>query len=112
MQRMNEPKHDPSFEFVLERLFVYGSLKCGGEAHHLLADCPRDQDGVLSHVQLKIHRGYPMLHTGNGRVEGEVYWISNTHWPDLDAWEDAPNTYQKKLRSLDEGRTVWVYEAA
>ena len=80
---------------VLERLFVYGSLKCGGEAHHLLAGRPRDEDGDLSHVQLKIHEGYPMLCNGNSRVAGEVYWIANTHWPDLDAWENAPNTYKK-----------------
>ena len=96
----------------MQRLFVYGSLKCGGEAHHLLSGCPRDKDGGLNNVRLTTRGGYPMLCAGDSRIAGEVYWIPDDRWSDLDAWEDAPATYQKKRRHLIDGREIWVYEEA
>ena len=58
------------------------------------------------------HQGYPMLRRGNGAVFGEVYWVPESCWPTLDAWEEVPEVYQRHQVSLRDGRTAWLYEAA
>ena len=52
-----------------------------------------------------------MLRAGAGRVCGEVYRIPARLWPALDAWEEVPSVYERRRRSLLDGRWVWVYEA-
>jgi len=51
-----------------------------------------------------------MLQPGIGSVDGEVYRVSDALWPLLDAWEDAPQVYERVQRQLDDGRWVWVYQ--
>ena len=58
------------------------------------------------------HRGYPMLLRGDGAVEGEVYWVPDPFWADLDDWEEVPEVYQRSSVTLRDGRSVWLYEAA
>ena len=36
-----------------------------------------------------------MLIRGNGSIEGEVYRVPETAWPDLDAWEEVPEVYRR-----------------
>ena len=95
----------------MDRLFVYGSLKAGGSAHHLLAGGFAEAGGTLEHVDLIEFDGYPMLRAGSARVDGEVYRIPDSLWPALDAWEEVPRVYQRRRRELIDGRYVWVYEA-
>ena len=95
----------------MDRLFVYGSLKAGGSAHHLLAGGFAEAGGVLDQVDLIEFDGYPMLRAGSARVDGEVYRIPDSLWPALDAWEEVPMVYQRRRRELIDGRDVWVYEA-
>ena len=78
----------------MERLFVYGSRKAGGSAHHLLQKAFAEVEGVLN------------------QVEGEVYRIPDVLWPALDDWEDVPRMYSRRRRTLLDGRDVWVYEAS
>ena len=92
-------------------LFVYGSLKAGSSAHHLLNGSTRDSDGELEAAELVERDGYPMLRAGAGRVCGEVYRIPAHLWPALDDWEEVPSVYQRRRHSLLDGRRVWVYEA-
>ena len=96
----------------MDRLFVYGSLKAGGSAHHLLTGALAEAGGVLDQVDLIEFDGYPMLQAGSTQVEGEVYRIPDTLWPALDAWEEVPRVYQRCRRELIDGRNVWVYEAS
>ena len=53
-----------------------------------------------------------MLIRGNGSIEGEVYRVPETAWPDLDAWEEVPGVYRRSQVTLQDGRAVWLYEAA
>ena len=53
-----------------------------------------------------------MLKRGNGAVSGEVYWVPEPCWPDLDDWEEVPEVYQRSSVTLRDGRSVWLYEAA
>lgn len=94
----------------MEPLFVYGSLRQGCSAHHLLQGCHRLSDGVLAGSELIDHAGYPMLQAGNGEVKGEVYRVKSSRWPVLDAWEEAPQVYERVVRRLVDGRSVWVYQ--
>ena len=91
-------------------MFVYGSLRQGLSAHHLLQGCHRLSDGVLAGSELIDHAGYPMLQAGSGEVEGEVYEVHPSQWPALDAWEEAPQVYERVVRHLVDGRPVWVYQ--
>ena len=94
----------------MELLFVYGSLQQGCTAHHLLQGCHRLSDGVLAGSELIDHAGYPMLQAGVGDVLGEVYRVDASQWPALDAWEEAPQVYERVKRRLVDGRLVWVYQ--
>ncbi|TCD56656.1 gamma-glutamylcyclotransferase [Synechococcus sp. BS56D] len=91
-------------------LFVYGSLRANGPAHHLLGGAAAEAPGRLSASELVNHGDYPMLQPGIGSVDGEVYRVSNALWPLLDAWEEAPQVYERVQRQLDDGRWVWVYQ--
>ena len=91
-------------------LFVYGSLREGGNAHGLLSGARRLKDGSLPDVRLIEHQGYPMLVPGSDTVAGEVYALPEHHsWECLDDWEEAPVVYQRVERRLIDGREVWVY---
>ena len=96
----------------MDRLFVSGSLKAGGSAHHLLDGALAEAEGTLDQVELSVHDGYPMLWSGSAQLRGEVYRIPESLWPVLDAWEDVPRIYSRRRRTLLDGRDVWVYEAS
>ena len=93
----------------MDRLFVYGSLKANGSAHHLLRGSVREADGVLEQAELTQVAGYPRLKPGTGEVSGEVYRIPADRWVALDAWEEVPEQYQRCQQRLQDGRIVWVY---
>ena len=48
----------------------------------------------------------------DGAISGEVYWVPEACWPDLDDWEEVPQVYQRSSVTLRDGRSVWLYEAA
>ena len=96
----------------LDRLFVYGSLKKEGSAHHLLQGAQRERDGSVAGFERIQSNGYPMLRRGRDAktvVEGEVYAIPPDLWPGLDRWEDAPSVYRRCRVQLRDGRMVWLY---
>ena len=59
----------------MDCLFVYGSLKAGGSAHHLLNCALAEFEGSLEQVDLTVQDGYTMLQIGSAQVRGEVYRI-------------------------------------
>jgi len=92
-----------------EQIFVYGSLKSGRSAHHLLAGAERQSDGWLDGVRLGRFEGYPMLWSGDQAINGEVYRVDLALMAQLDAYEGVPNDYIRRQRQLRDGRQVWVY---
>ena len=78
----------------------------------MLKGAKRDSDGIVVGFILIQHRGYPMLRRGDGAIPGEVYWVPDPCWPDLDDWEEVPEVYQRSSVILRDGRSVWLYEAA
>ena len=90
-------------------LFVYGSLRVEQSAHHLLRDSTQLSSGELEGVELIEHQGYPMLCRGKGVVTGEVYRLDASLWPELDAYEEAPDVYQRVDLQLKDGRHVYAY---
>ena len=105
MSNRIDPEH-------LDRLFVYGSLKAEGSAHHLLQGAQRERDGSVAGFERIERNGYPMLRRGRDAktvFEGEVYAITPDLWPGLDRWEDAPSVYRRCRVQLRDGRMVWLY---
>ncbi|MEL0339565.1 MAG: gamma-glutamylcyclotransferase family protein [Synechococcus sp.] len=92
-----------------EQIFVYGSLKSGCSAHHLLAGAERQADGCLEGVKLTSSEGYPMLWRGDQTINGEVYRVDPALMPQLDSYEGVPNDYIRLQHLLRDGRRVWVY---
>ena len=78
----------------------------------MLKGAKRDRDGLVDGFIEIQHRGYPMLQRGGGAISGEVYWVPEACWPDLDDWEEVPEVYQRSSVTLRDGRSVWLYEAA
>ena len=78
----------------------------------MLKGAERDHDGIVDGFIVIQHRGYPMLRRGDGAVSGEVYWVPEPCWPDLDDWEEVPEVYQRNSVTLRDGRSAWLYEAA
>jgi gamma-glutamylcyclotransferase (GGCT)/AIG2-like uncharacterized protein YtfP len=92
-----------------EQIFVYGSLKSGRSAHHLLAGAQRQADGWLDGVRLGRFEDYPMLWCGDQAINGEVYRVDPALMAQLDAYEGLPNDYIRLQRQLRDGRQLWVY---
>ena len=78
----------------------------------MLKGTKRDSDGIVDGCVLIDYRGYPMLQRGDGSMSGEIYWVPDPCWPNLDAWEEVPEVYQRISVTLRDGRSVWRYEAA
>jgi gamma-glutamylcyclotransferase (GGCT)/AIG2-like uncharacterized protein YtfP len=93
----------------LQLIFVYGSLKSGRSAHHLLAGAQRQPDGWLEGVRLSTAASYPMLWVGDEAINGEVYQVDPALMQQLDLYEGVPNDYIRLQRQLRDGRMTWVY---
>lgn len=90
-------------------LFVYGSLKRGQRAHHLLKGLPWLGEAWLPGACLHDLGPFPMAVPGEGRIHGELYGVCDADLAALDGYEGAPRLYQRHWRSLEDGRSAWVY---
>lgn len=94
----------------VERVFVYGSLRRGGEFHRLL------QGGRYlglwrtspTYNMVDFH-GYPGVYEGGRRaISGEIYLISRRILKNLDRLEEYPRLYDRKQIVTRYG-LAWVY---
>ena len=90
-------------------LFVYGSLKRGQRAHHLLRELPWLGQAWLPGACLHDLGPFPMAVLGEGRIQGELYGVCETVLAALDRYEGAPRLYQRHWLNLEDGRGAWVY---
>lgn len=90
-------------------LFVYGSLKRGQRAHHLLQGLPWLGQAWLPGACLHDLGPFPMAVLGEGSIQGELYGVSEADLTALDRFEGAPRLYQRHWLNLEDGRSAWVY---
>ncbi len=98
---------------VLDRLFVYGTLRQGQTARSMIANSiARCLPGRTVGAIYAFPMGYPgFSDTGTGLVVGEILWLEDlaATFGVLDAYEWADFTRVIKQVTLDSGATVWTW---
>ena len=98
---------------VVDRLFVYGSLRSGEIARSLIADyVQRSERATGSGVLYAFLDGYPgLLEEGDDTVVGEVLWLDNlaAALPLLDAYEGDDFIRILKEVELESGGIQWCW---
>jgi gamma-glutamylaminecyclotransferase len=97
----------------LLRVFVYGSLREGGDNHHLLKEAVPIGNGTIE-GSLYVSGNLSTVQEGIGKVYGEVYLLPNgNHLHLLDSLERHPVWYARRVVqvTLGNGTTVdaWCY---
>lgn len=108
----------------LNRLFAYGSLRLGADAHSLIAAFVRERQAAVAPGVLRSLGEYPALFPGKGWVLGDVFTLSPLEpgLAVLDAYEGfhgkghPENEYLRRRGRvwLADGRAVeaWLYVGA
>jgi len=117
---MARKRHTGTFEVerttgsheVLDRLFVYGTLRQGQTARSLLANSITKT--VKAHTTGQIYAfpmGYPGFTDGRGRVVGEVVWLTDlaATFGLLDAYEGEDFARVITQVVLETGEEVWTW---
>jgi gamma-glutamylcyclotransferase (GGCT)/AIG2-like uncharacterized protein YtfP len=81
-------------------LFVYGTLKRGQKANHLLGSGRFERTAcTLPHYRLLDLGDHPGLVEADGAgaaIKGELWWIETNVIPELDDYEGAPSKYERR----------------
>ncbi len=89
-------------------LFVYGTLRRGGPAHHLLEGSSHLGTARTAPRFRKLDLGaYPGLVAGAESVEGELYSVDRSRLSALDDYEG--DRFHRAAIDLDDGRTAFTY---
>jgi gamma-glutamylcyclotransferase (GGCT)/AIG2-like uncharacterized protein YtfP len=95
------------------RLFVYGTLKSGQRANHLLAGgvClgPATLPGGFALYDLGDHPGLIEDPDSKDVIEGELWEVPEQAIPILDEYEGYPSYFGKRIVSLSDGQRVQAY---
>jgi gamma-glutamylcyclotransferase (GGCT)/AIG2-like uncharacterized protein YtfP len=99
---------------VLDRLFVYGTLRKGQTARSLVANqVTRSAKAHTSGAIYAFPMGYPGFSEGDGKgqVVGEVIWLSElaATFGLLDAYEGADFARVIRQITLETGEEVWAW---
>ena len=102
---------------VIDRLFVYGTLRKGQTARSLIANqITKMEKASTTGFIYSVPMGYPGYtdpdDTANpGRVIGEVLWLTElpATFGLLDAYEGTDFTRVIKLVSLESGEQMWTW---
>lgn len=92
------------------RVFVYGTLRRGGNNHGLLARarCLGEHVTEAGYRMLDIGP-YPGVVTGGDvAIRGEVYEVTPAQFRELDALEDYPRSYTRERIDTPWG-AAWMY---
>ncbi|MBX7222077.1 MAG: gamma-glutamylcyclotransferase [Blastocatellia bacterium] len=90
-------------------IFVYGTLLRGESNHHLLAEAEFLGCDALPKTWLCTNGRYPAIRRGYGVTSGETYLVTEAVLAALDALEDHPFLYQRRIVRLASRQTAWVY---
>lgn len=99
---------------VLDRLFVYGTMRQGQTARSLIANqITRCEKATTTGAIYVFPTGYPGFHDGDGEgtVVGEVLWLTElpATFGLLDAYEGADFARVIKLVTLASGEELWTW---
>lgn len=92
-------------------VFVYGTLRRGGENHHLLhgSRCVRERT-TTADVSIWSNGSFPLMaRQAGGRVVGEVYAVSEWTLAQLDRLEGHPSFYEREQLVTRDGDVCWAY---
>lgn len=93
-------------------LFVYGTLRSGGSAATMLAECERVSAGEVSGVLYDIDGEYPaLLLYGTTPVEGEIWRCPNEMLARLDAYEGVEQGLFRRVGVTVRDVGCWTYVA-
>lgn len=115
----NRMKKQVSFKGVSEigneksLVFVYGSLKRGGERNGYLTAYKSNfvkEDSINDFVMFNFMNQYPYIYEGNGLVFGEVWEIEDKYLSSLDYIEGVGmGLFKRQLVRTLSGLDCWVY---
>lgn len=99
---------------VLDRLFVYGTMRKGQTARSLIANqITKTEKAWTSGSIYAFPMGYPGYNEGDGtgKVVGEVLWLTElpATFGLLDAYESADFARVIKLVTLESGEEIWTW---
>ena len=98
---------------ILDRLFVYGTLRQGQTARSLVANqITKCMKGWTTGSIYAFPMGHPgFVEGGQGRVEGEVIWLTElaATFGLLDAYEGADFARVIRQVTLETGEMVWAW---
>lgn len=98
---------------ILDRLFVYGTLRQGQTARSLVANqIARSERAWTDGSIYAFPMGYPGFIEGTGRVEGEVIWLTElaATFGLLDAYEGSDFARViRKVRLASTGEEIWAW---
>jgi gamma-glutamylcyclotransferase (GGCT)/AIG2-like uncharacterized protein YtfP len=109
---VGEVKRTTGSHEILDRLFVYGTLRQGQTARSLVtASVTRCASASMSGQIYAFPMGYPGYVEGPGRVIGEVLWLADlaATLGLLDAYEGEDFVRAIRQVTTDTGEEVWAW---
>jgi gamma-glutamylcyclotransferase (GGCT)/AIG2-like uncharacterized protein YtfP len=97
---------------ILDRLFVYGTLRTGQTARSLMANSVRRSEPAKARGQLyAFPMGHPGFVEGEGEVTGEMCWLGDlaATFALLDAYEGVDFTRVIRKVRLNSGAELWAW---
>ena len=97
---------------ILDRLFVYGTLRQGQTARSLVANqIKKCVKAWTTGAIYAFPMGHPAFVEGDGRVEGEVVWLTElaATFGLLDAYEGSDFARMIRRVTLEGGEEVWAW---
>jgi gamma-glutamylcyclotransferase (GGCT)/AIG2-like uncharacterized protein YtfP len=94
---------------VRVHLFVYGTLRSGGDAAGLLRGCRPVGTGIVAGTLYDLGAYPALVLDGRGPVEGEVWRCPADVLDRLDEYEGVPGGLYLRVRVVVEGTECWTY---
>lgn len=93
-------------------VFVYGTLRSGGEAHERIADCEFVKHAHVLGTLYDIDELYPALMLyGSTRIEGEIWRCPARRLAALDEFESVAKGLFRRAGALIDDVPCWIYVA-
>jgi gamma-glutamylcyclotransferase (GGCT)/AIG2-like uncharacterized protein YtfP len=93
-------------------LFVYGTLRSGGEANERIAGCTFVRNAYVEGTLYDIEGHYPALMLyGGTRVQGEIWRCAADSLAAIDAYEGVDRRLFRRVAVDVDGTPCWAYVA-